>query len=240
MDFTPASTDYVRYRRSFPPELFARLQRFGIGGAQKILDVGAGSGLLADALSDGGAQVVLCDLSPTLLSCAASGRLIVARAEQLPLAAESFDVVVASQSWHWFDRYTAPFEVKRVLRPGGRVAIIYQMYLALPGNVAQASEALILKHRPGWKHANSAGISGPPLRDLSVAGFTDIECFSFDQQLSFSRQQWQGFIRTISAVGPSMPPPILHRFEMDHARMLDDWLEPLIVPHRIFVVVGRK
>src|SRR5690606_16500639 len=117
--------------------------------------------------------------------------------------------------------------------------IVYKMYLALPGNVAEASERLILKHRPAWKHANSAGISGPPLRDLSVAGFSAIECFSFDQRLAFTRDQWRGFIRTTSAVGPSMPPAMLERFEAEHAALLRQWDEPLVVPHRIFAVVGR-
>ncbi len=241
MDFSPAAADYVRYRREFPAELFARLARFGIGcPGQRVLDLGGGSGLMGEALAQRGVQVTLCDASPGLMLYSRIARRVVAQAERLPFANDAFDGVTAAQSWHWFNRYVTPFEVHRVLRPGAWVAIVYKMYLALPGNVAEASEKLILKHRPAWKHANSAGISGPPLRDVTVAGFVDIECFSFDQMLAFSREQWQGFIRTTSPVGPSMTPATLARFEADHAALLADWSEPLQVPHRIFAVVARK
>jgi SAM-dependent methyltransferase len=207
---------------------------------QSVLDLGAGTGLLGEALAQRGARVILADAGAGLLAHAGGGRRIVAQAERLPFAPGTFDVVTAAQAWHWFDRYVAPFEVLRVLRPGGRVAIVYQFYLPLPGNVAEASERLILRHRPAWKHANSAGISGPPLRDVTVAGFQDIESFSFDRRLEFTRQQWRGFIRTTSAVGPSMPPAVLERFDADHAALLETWPEPIVVPHRFFCVVAAK
>ncbi len=241
MDFTPAAADYPLYRRAFPAELFDRLARFGIGlPGQAALDVGAGSGLMAAALASRGAKVCLTDLSAALMNQSNLDRRVVGRAERLPFADETFDLVTAAQAWHWFDRRVAPFEIRRVLRPGGWVAVVYKMYLALPGNLAEASEKLILRHRPTWRHANSAGISGPPLRDLTVAGFHNIECFSFDQSLAFTRAQWQGYIRTTSAVAPSMPPATLAAFEQDHAKLLRTWPEETTIPHRLFAVVARK
>lgn len=240
VDFSRTTDDYVRYRRPFAEELFQRLRGFGIGQAgQSVLDIGAGTGLLSTALAQRGCRVVAADRELAMMRHAPIAHRLVAIAEALPFAAGTFDVVTTSQSWHWFDREVAPREMLRVLRPGGRVAVVYQMYLPLPGNVAEATEGLILRHRR-WRHANSAGIHGPVLRKLHIAGFSEIESFSFDETFQFTRRQWRGFIRTISAVGASMSPPHLAQFDREHAELLTDWPEPLVVPHRIFVAVARK
>src|SRR5437763_12572724 len=182
IDFGKTAEDYARYRVPFAPRLLERLREFGIGSAQqKILDVGAGTGLLGAALAQRGVEVTCIDLRFELLDRSKSdGSHIAARTEALPVRDEAFDVVTAAQCWHWFDRQTAPREILRVLKPGGRITVIYQTYIPLPGSTPARTENLILRHRPGWRHANSAGINGQVLRDLQISGFTGIESFSFD------------------------------------------------------------
>ena len=46
-------------------------------------------------------------------------------AEKLPAASSSFDVVIAASAWHWVDEERAVPEVARVLRPGGRLALVW-------------------------------------------------------------------------------------------------------------------
>jgi len=242
IDFGKTAGDYSRYRVPFAPRLFERLREYGIGLAgQRILDVGAGTGLLGDELKRRGALVSLIDASAELLRASISGaRRIVARAESLPLASETFDAVTAAQCWHWFDRESAPREILRVLRPDGHIAVIYQTYIPLPGSVAAATESLILRHRPGWRHANSAGINGQVLRDLQMRGFDQIESFSFDVPIEFRHESWLGYIRTTSAVGASMSTTKLSAFEVEHRSLLEKFPEPLTIPHRVFAVIARK
>jgi SAM-dependent methyltransferase len=52
-------------------------------------------------------------------------RTAVAGAEQIPVASRSVDVVVCAQSFHWFDHDRALPEIARVLRPGGRLALVW-------------------------------------------------------------------------------------------------------------------
>lgn len=241
VDFAKTAGDYAVYRPAFDVRLFERLRALGIGmPGQSILDVGAGTGLLARELRAGGARVVECDASMELLRQARGAARVAAYAERLPFADWRFDVVTAGQCWHWFDRRVAPLEIRRVLRPGGRLAIVYQTYLPLPGNVAAASETLILRYRPQWRHAGGVGINGQALKDIQMAGFTQIESFSFDMDIRYSRESWRGFVRTCSAVGPSLSPARLLEFDRDHAQWLEQWPETFDVPHRIFAAVASK
>jgi SAM-dependent methyltransferase len=240
-DFARAAGDYAAYRPAFDARLFDRLRGFDIGRAgQQILDVGAGSGLLGRPLLHAGCRVVECDPALDLLR-QASGRRAVACAEQLPFADEWFDAVTAAQCWHWFDRGRAPAEIHRVLTPGGRVAVIYQTYLPIAGTVAHASEKVILKYRPGWRHAGGVGVNGQALKDLQASGFTDIESFSFDVDIPYDRDAWAGFIRTCSAVAPSLPAEALVRIDAEHMALLSaNWPARFTVPHRIFAAVARR
>jgi demethylmenaquinone methyltransferase/2-methoxy-6-polyprenyl-1,4-benzoquinol methylase len=95
----------------------------------ELLDLGGGTGLNAEALSKAGAKVTIVDYSQAMLNRAAAKkmpvRLIRSAAEVLPLPDCSFDIVLISDAWHHFrDQAGVISEVRRVLRPGGRLYII--------------------------------------------------------------------------------------------------------------------
>src|SRR5687767_7009490 len=96
VDFTPTAEEYARYRKPFPTELFERLAKLGVGRAgQRVLDVGAGTGLMGRELARRGCDVTVTDVSPGLLRSGDGVTLAAARAEALPFEDETFDVVTA-------------------------------------------------------------------------------------------------------------------------------------------------
>jgi SAM-dependent methyltransferase len=94
-----------------------------------VLDVGAGTGKLSRALEPSGAEVIAAEpvagMRRILTQQSPSLRVLDATAEALPLAPASIDAVVAGQAFHWFDGPVALREFDRVLRPAGRLALIW-------------------------------------------------------------------------------------------------------------------
>ena len=169
-------------------------------------------------------------------------RYIQARAEQTGLPDTGFDIVIAGQCWHWFDRPPAALEARRLLAPSGRLVIAHFDWLPLPGNVVGATEALIRGHNPAWVFHSGTGLYPAWFADLSQAGFADIESFSFDLSVPYSHEAWLGRIRASAGVAASLPPDSVERFNAAHQELLAKHFpaDPLHIPHRVFAVFGRR
>ena len=80
-------------------------------------------------------------------------------AEEIPLPDHSVDAVLVAQAWHWVDRSRAVPEVARVLVPGGRLGLVWNIRDEREDWVAELGRIL---HDPGEHHRQDRGIIGPP------------------------------------------------------------------------------
>lgn len=251
VDFGKTAADYGRYRAGFPDALFTRLAALGIGlRGHRVLDLGTGTGTLARGFARRGCDVTGLDPSAPLLEEAArldhaagvTIRYVIATAEATGLPAASFDVVSAGQCWHWFDRGRAAPEARRLLVPAGRLVIAHFDWIPLPGNAVEATERLIEQHNPEWKGGGGTGIHRAWLRDVAVAGFEQIETFSFDLQVPYSHEAWRGRIRASAGIAASLPPDAVARFDAELRDLLAQRFpdDPMLTPHRVFAVVCRN
>ena len=97
-------------------------------GARHVLDLGAGTGKLTSVLLDLGLDVTAVepdDAMRALVDPRATG--LAGTAERVPLADASVDGVLVGQAWHWFDPASAVAEVRRVLRPGGTLGLLWNL-----------------------------------------------------------------------------------------------------------------
>ena len=179
-DFGRTAQDYAEHRAGFPESLFERLAARGVGVAgQRVVDLGTGTGTLARGFARRGCEVTGIDPAAEMLEQARAldervgvrSGYRVGRAEQTGLDARCADVVTAGQCWHWFDRPAAAREVSRILRPKGFLVIAHFDWIPLPGNVVEATEALIEAHNPDWKLAGGLGVHPRWLRDLGKMGY---------------------------------------------------------------------
>lgn len=251
VSFGRTVADYATHRAGFPEPFFDRLAEQGILRAGQVaLDIGTGTGTVARGLALRGARVSAVDPSRTLMEQAAeqdasAGVRVAyqeARAEALPFDDGRFDLAVAGQCWHWFDRDAAAAEAARVLRPGGTLVIAHFDWLPLAGNLVAATEALILRYNPTWAMGGGTGFYPQWAADLSGAGFKDLQSFSFDVTQPYTPEAWRGRIRASAGVAASLSAGDVSRFDAELARMLaEDFPGDLLhVPHRVWAILGTR
>ena len=121
---------YRRSRPSYPPAAVAWLvEALGIEPGRTVVDVGAGTGKFSALLVPTGADVIAVEPLAAMREGFASElpevMLLEGSAEALPLSDASADAIVAAQAFHWFDRRRALPEFARVLRPTGRLGVVW-------------------------------------------------------------------------------------------------------------------
>ncbi|HXN86106.1 MAG TPA: class I SAM-dependent methyltransferase [Candidatus Binataceae bacterium] len=248
IDFGKTAGDYAKHRAGFPDAFFERLAKIDvITAGKKALDLGTGTGTVARGLATRGLEVTGLDKSIPLMEQAkqidreagVSVRYIEATAEATGLPSGAFDLVTAGQCWHWFVRDKAAAEVRRLLKPGGRLVIAHFDWIAIAGNVADATEDLIRSYNSAWNLWGGTGMYPPWLRDMGAAGYRDIESFTFDIDAPYSHEAWRGRVRASAGVGAAMPPERVAQFDSELAAILKDrFPEPMTVLHRVFVAIG--
>jgi SAM-dependent methyltransferase len=125
-NFSAQAALYARFRPAYPPELIAHLASLA-PNRQSAWDCGTGNGQVAAMLAGHFGQVYATDISEKQLGEAPAHpriRYALEPAEQCSAPDQAFDLIVVAQAIHWFnfDRFYA--QVRRVLRPGGVLAVL--------------------------------------------------------------------------------------------------------------------
>ena len=143
--FSPKVIDYIASRPDYPAKLFESLRiACNLRNGAVVADVGAGTGLFTRGLLQHGYQVIA--IEPNAAMRAAADQLLSGfpgyrsehgSAEAIPTPPSSVDLITAAQAFHWFEIDVARAEFLRVLRPEGKVALVWNdRVLADPLHVA--------------------------------------------------------------------------------------------------------
>jgi SAM-dependent methyltransferase len=151
--FGAVAAGYAALRPTYPTDAVAFL--LDDDGPLRVLDLGAGTGLLTEVVLGLGHDVLAVDRSPEMLAELPGVGTAVGTAEALPADDASVDAVVAGQAAHWFDPSPAAREIRRVLWPGGVLGLVRNTRDARVKWVA-ALEALLVDEARGHEADHGA------------------------------------------------------------------------------------
>lgn len=157
--FGDRAVDYVAGRPSYPAAAVDTLfDGLGDPAAVCVADLGAGTGISSRLLAAHGAQVLAIEPNAAMRDAAEPDervQWIDGSAEVTGLDEASVDLVAVFQAFHWFDFATALREIVRILRPGGRAAVIYNErdesdpFTAAYGDLVRRYQTDRTEHRRG-------------------------------------------------------------------------------------------
>jgi SAM-dependent methyltransferase len=234
--FGSAADVYERARPSYPPEAIDwLLMRTGAGLDDTIVDLGAGTGKLTRLLVPSGARIIAVEPLPEMRALIGAGEAIDGTAEAIPLADGAAALVTVAQAFHWFDLDRALPEIHRVLRPGGCLALVWNMR-DLEDPVQRGVEDLLAPYR-GRLRAQREGKWRAPFAASPLFG--DPETAEFRYEQSFTADDLQDRVASTSFVAAMSEEE--RRPLLDQVRALvADRDEPFPFPYVTEVIVSRR
>lgn len=117
---------YDRCRPAYPRELIDAVLGPRPAGLD-ILDVGCGTGIASRQMAERGANVLGVEAAPEMARIARNHgiEVEVAAFEDWDAAGRTFDRVVSAQAWHWLDLPVSTAKAAVLLRPGGRLCLVW-------------------------------------------------------------------------------------------------------------------
>ena len=229
-DWGRTSSDYAKYRDIYPEAFYEKIHSLGIGtSCQNVLDIGTGTGVIPRNMYRYGAKLTGTDISENQIAQAKmlaqkadmDIRFICCPTEKLDFPNESFDAVTACQCFFYFDHEIVSEKLAKLLKDGGKLAVLYMGWLPYENKVAGASEELILKYNPKWTGRGDVRKENY-IPDVYGNYFRKIHSEVFDVKIPFTRESWNGRIKACRGIGASLSEDEISAFEREHLALLEN------------------
>lgn len=209
-------SDPERYDRTRPGYPRAMVDRIVAGSpGPNVLDVGCGTGIAARQFRAAGCTVLGVEVDERMAHFARTMGLEVevARFEDWDPAGRRFDAVISGTSWHWVDPVRGAAKAAEALRPGGRLAVFWNVQQP-PPELGEAFAAVYRRVLPGTVFAKGAGRG---LESYSaffakaadgvrqIGSFEDPDQWQFEWERAYTRDEWLDQVPTSG--GHSRLPP---------------------------------
>ena len=227
-DFGKTSTDYAKYRDIYPESFYEKIVSLGLCTKdQKVLDVGTGTGVLPRFMKKYGANWIGIDISENQIKEAErlngndrSIQYFVRTAEKTGFSSSSFDVITACQCYWYFNHKKTAEEFYRILKPKGKILFLEMEWLPFEDKIAEASENLVLKYNPSWNGKGSTvkSVFIPPEYEKY---FTVKKHEEWKLPVHFTRESWNGRMKSCRGTGASLSSEQLCQWEKEHLALLE-------------------
>ncbi|MFS1512090.1 class I SAM-dependent methyltransferase [Chengkuizengella sp. SCS-71B] len=193
--FSNRVENYVKYRPSYPKKTIDFLyNELGFKQNSIIADVGSGTGIFSNLLLDRESNVL--SVEPNQEMREAAENLLVSyenyisingSAENTTLPDKSVDFIVSAQAFHWFDLQKTKQEFERILKPNGKVFLIWNNRLTEESEFSVAYERILKKYANDYNEVNHQNIGHRELNSFfNNEGYKTFTCpnyqvFNFEQ-----------------------------------------------------------
>ncbi len=197
-DFTGQAGAYARSRPGYPRDLVDRLiATAGVEPGDRVAELGAGTGLFTALLA--GRGLTISALEPNEAMRAEAPALhgvtwLPGTFEATGLPAASQRWAVAAQAFHWADERRALPEMRRILEPGRRLAVLWNDRLNERSPVLRRTEEAIRRWAPGYDEAYRRRDWSETL--VSTGDFEDVATDEAEHVVPMPRERYLGLWRS--------------------------------------------
>jgi ubiquinone/menaquinone biosynthesis C-methylase UbiE len=211
--------DYDRIRPPYPSELFRDMFAY-IGSKRELdaLEIGAGTGKATQSVLSANHHVTAVELGENMSAFLLHKfrenqhfQVITSSFEDVPLKADSYDVIYAASAFHWVDAKVGCPKVFRLLRDNGVFALMrFNWVPADNSEIVAAIQAAYVKHYESHygkgprklsreEYSQPVGIQkGFGFEDMRDYGFTDVVCNTYDVVIPYTADEYIQMLDTMS------------------------------------------
>jgi SAM-dependent methyltransferase len=205
--FDERAEAYDRFRPTYPDAVIDELLG-PVPAGLDVLDVGCGTGIASRQIAQRGAKVLGVELGPRMAEIARGHgvEVEIAAFEGWDAAGRTFDRVTSAQAWHWLDLPIATAKAASVLRPGGRLGLIWNAGCQ-SDDLADALEGVYESVVPPGVHRLFRGYAADRLSDFKTGPDSEIDAVSAVPDFGAPTEKW---------------------FPWTRAYQRDEWLDQLV------------
>ena len=187
---------------------------------------GTGTGVLPRNLYKYGAKWTGIDISgkqieqAKLLSNGMNIDYYTMPTEKINFPDNAFDIITACQCFWYFDHEQIATKLYNMLNPDGRILVLYMAWLPYEDIIAGASEKLVLKYSPNWSGAGET-IHPISIPDCYLKNFELVYHEEYPLYVHFTRESWNGRMKTCRGIGASLNKSEIAMFEKEHMQLLE-------------------
>jgi SAM-dependent methyltransferase len=233
---------YEDVRPSYPEPVIEHAR--SLVDARRAVEVGAGTGKATAEMARDGLEITCLEPSRQMAAILTAKRLpgvavVVSTFEAWPGESESTDLVYAAQSWHWVDPATGFAKALSILRPGGAIALIWNIpldrygrhretyALHAPQLLVESDERIARRDAHDWRP------------DMEAAGFAETGRFSHRWGEDLGADRYRALYSTYSD-HMMLEEPARSRLLDGLADDVDSWGGTARVEYRTEVFTARK
>ena len=222
--FDQEAERYDRFRPTYPDAVIDEVLGPAPSGLA-VLDVGCGTGIASRQLAQRGATVLGVDVAPRMAELARSHGIAVELSpfEAWDPAGRTFDRITSAQAWHWLDLPVATAKAASLLRPGGRLCLLWNAGCQ-PDDLADALARVYERAVPADGHRVFRGYAADRPADTRTGIDAELDAISatpgldapstqwFPWARTYERDEWLDQLRSRSdhtALGPEILDPLL-------------------------------